>query len=73
MQLYIFLPYEYPGLRTYVNIDQGKNVAKNEKRKKITWVFLYYAYDIANFEAFHWNILMSANLLFLKNDNICSR
>ena len=45
---------------------------KNEK-KKIMWVFLYYTYDIANFEAFHWNISMSANLLFLKNDNICSR
>ena len=44
---------------------------KNEK-KKIMWVFLYYTYDIANFEAFHWNISMSANLLFLKNDNIYS-
>ena len=77
MQLYIFLPYEYPGLRTYVNIDQGihrvKTLQKMKNGKKITWGFLYYAYDIAKFEAFHQNISMSANLLFLKNNNICSR
>ena len=55
----------------YVDIDQGINkekskVARNEKRKKLYG--FSYTYNIANFEAFCWNILMSANLLFLKSD-----
>ena len=55
----------------YVDTDQGiqkgkSKVARNEKRKKPTWVFLYIKYS----KAFRWNISLSANLLFLKSGNI---
>ena len=49
----------------YVDIDQGK-VARNEKRKKLHG--FSYTQNIANFEAFRWNISLSANLLFSKSD-----
>ena len=58
----------------YVNIDQGihkgkSKVARNEKHKKLHG--FSYAQNIVNFEAYRWNILLSANLLFLKSD-ICT-
>ena len=55
----------------YVDIDQsihqGKSkVAQNEKRKKLHG--FSYTKNIANFEAFRWNISLSAKLLFLKSE-----
>ena len=55
----------------YVNIEQGihyrekDKVAPNEKRKNQCG-FLY-SKSMANFEAFLWNIKLSANLLFMKS------
>ena len=57
----------------YVDIDKSihnhnekSKGARNERWKKSRWLFLY----IANFEAFHWNILLSTNLLFLKSASL---
>ena len=55
----------------YIDIDQnihfGKNkAAQNEKRKKLHG--FSYSKNRANFEAFHWNISSSINLLFLKSE-----
>ena len=54
--------------------DQGihkskSKVARNEKRKKQRG--FSYTLNIANFEAFRWIISLSANLLFLKSDDVC--
>jgi hypothetical protein len=54
----------------YVDIDQsihkGKSkVARNEKRKGLRG--FSYTWDIAGFEAFRWNVSLSASLLFLKS------
>ena len=50
-----------------VDIDQGipkgkMKVAPNEKRKKLLG-FSFYT-NIGNFEAFLWNLILSANCLF---------
>ena len=55
----------------YVNIDLGihkgkSKVARNEKRKTLHG--FSYTSNIANFEAFRWNISLSANLLFVKSE-----
>ena len=57
-----FLTYE-----CYVNIDQGihkgkMKVAQNEKRKKLLGFSFYI--NIGNFEAFLWNLNLSAKHLF---------
>ena len=51
----------------YVDIDQGihkgkMKVAQNEKRKKLLGFSFYI--NIGNFEAFFWNLNLSANRLF---------
>ena len=56
----------------YVNIDRGIHKGKlknalNEKRKNDSVDFLFITKNIANFEAFPWNIKLSACLLFLKS------
>ena len=38
------------------------------KNKKELVLFCVGTYNIGNFEAFHWNILLSAIFLFLKSD-----
>ena len=40
------------------------------KMKKKVYGFSY-AWNIATFEAFHWNILLNANLLFMKSEETC--
>ena len=55
----------------YVDIVQGihkgkSKFAQNEKQKKLC-VFSFYL-NVANFEAFGWIFLLSANLLFLNSD-----
>ena len=46
-------------------IHKGKSkVASNEIRKKFILIFMY-TKRITNFEVFHWNITLSARLLFL--------
>ena len=69
----IFVLYECSAL-VYVNIDQGIHKGKSkfariEKREKLQWFSI--TLNIANFEAFCWNILMSINFLFLKNVSMC--
>ena len=59
--------------KVYVDIDQGihkvkMKVARNEKRKKLLGFSFYI--NIGNFEAFLWNLNLSANCedLLLKSN-----
>ena len=54
----------------YVDIDQGihkgkMKVARNEKRKKLLGFSFYI--NIGNFEAFLWNLNLSASRLFWRS------
>ena len=45
---------------------RAKNkITRNEKRKRLGFS---YSKSMTNFKAFHWNISLSANLLFLKSE-----
>ena len=57
----------------YVDIDQGihkvkMKVAPNEKRQKLLGFSFYI--NIGDFEAFLWNLNLSANRLFWRFDTI---
>ena len=63
MQLYV-LPYECPGLCRH---RPGQNIKLHEMKNEKKLYGFSYTQNIANFEAFRWNISLSANLLFLKS------
>ena len=63
-QLLYFFPNECPGLCRQQTREKNQHQMKNEKK---LYRFSYYK-NMANFEAFHWNISSFINLLFLKSD-----
>ena len=69
--LYFSLSNECPGLcRNRPGHSLGKKIKTHEKKNGKSNFGFSNIWNIANFEVFCWNILLSANLLFLKSDTL---